>query len=104
MTTDMKHRHECSKLRSHAALLLGCALLCACGGETPVRPPPGPDTTAAGADASSGGALMTVVDATSRAFQLPGTSLSSERLAAHLDGDAVFDATFVPAPAPVHPG
>lgn len=88
------------------ALLVGCsiAVLAACGGETPVRPPSGPDTTAAGVDANSGGALMTVVDATSRAFQRPGPSLSSERLAAHVAGDAVFEDVFVPAPAPVNPG
>ena len=101
----MTHELKNAKRRTCAALLTACVLvIAACGGETPVRPPSGPDTTAAGADPNSGGALMTVVDATSRAFQLPGTSLSSERLAAHLDGDAVFDATFVPAPAPVNPG
>ena len=88
------------------ALLLAIVAACvaACGGETPVRPPSGPDTTAAGADANSGGALMTVVDATSRAFQRPGASLSGERLEAHLAGDAVFESAFVPAPAPVNPG
>jgi CxxC motif-containing protein (DUF1111 family) len=85
-------------------IAIAVACLAACGGETPVRPPSGGDTSAAGADANSGGALMTVGDATSRAFQRPGNSLSSERLDAHLAGDAVFEDVFVPAPAPVNPG
>ena len=105
MTTDTMQLSRYTMRRTHAALVAVCALaVAACGGETPVRPPSGPDTTNAGADPNSGGAQMTVVDATSRSFQLPGTSLSSERLAAHAAGDAVFDATFVPAPAPVNPG
>jgi CxxC motif-containing protein (DUF1111 family) len=88
-----------------ATLMLACAIaISACGGDTPVRPPTGGDSTSAGADVNSGGALMTVVDATSRAFQRPGTSLTSDRLAAHVDGDAVFEDVFVPAPAPVNPG
>ena len=104
-TTDVKRMSGITCRPTHVALVAACALaLAACGGDTPVRPPTGSDTTAAGLDPNSGGALMTVVDATSRAFQLPGTSLSSDRLAAHVDGDAVFDATFVPAPAPVNPG
>jgi CxxC motif-containing protein (DUF1111 family) len=101
MATDARATMRATR----AALMVACALtLAGCGGETPVRPPSGADTVAAGADVNSGGALMTVVDATSRAFERPGASLSSDRLAAHLEGDAIFDAAFVPAPAPVNPG
>ncbi|HEV7702861.1 MAG TPA: di-heme oxidoredictase family protein [Gemmatimonadaceae bacterium] len=103
--TEVSRLYGNSSRHTHVALIAGCVLaLAACGGETPVRPPSGPDTTSAGLDPNSGGALMTVVDATSRAFRLPGNSLSSDRLAAHVAGDAVFDAIFVPAPAPVNPG
>jgi CxxC motif-containing protein (DUF1111 family) len=100
MMTDIR----CSSRTARLALVTACAALAACGGDTPVRPPTGGDTTSAALDPNSGGALMTVVDATSRAFQRPGTSLSAERLAAHVEGDAVFENVFVPAPAPVNPG
>jgi CxxC motif-containing protein (DUF1111 family) len=94
---------------THAAMLAAMFAACvfvlsACGGDTPVRPPSGGDSTVAGLDPSSGGALMTIVDATSRAFQRPGKTLTSDRLTAHIDGDAIFEAAFVPSPAPVNPG
>ncbi|MBX6332386.1 MAG: c-type cytochrome [Gemmatimonadaceae bacterium] len=76
------------------------ALLAACGGDVPSRPPSSPPPTT---DARSGGG-MTVDDATSKAFSRPGPNLSAERLALHTAGDAVFEATFVPAPAEVNPG
>jgi CxxC motif-containing protein (DUF1111 family) len=51
---------------------------------------------------------MTVDNATSRAFSQPGASLSATELAAHIAGDAVFEANFVPSDEgsanPINPG
>ena len=78
-----------------------CAgLVAACGGDAPSAPPASSTVTP---DARSGG-TMTVFDATSRAFAHPAPTLTADRLAAHLVGDEVFEATFVPAPAPVNQG
>ncbi|MGH7499038.1 MAG: di-heme oxidoredictase family protein [Gemmatimonadales bacterium] len=46
---------------------------------------------------------MTVFDATSSSFKTPAPNLSQESLDRHIAGDAQFEATFVTAPAPVHP-
>ena len=81
---------------------LALAAATACGGETPTRPSGSPAASVE-TDARSGGD-MTVYDASSRAFSRPGPALSAFEMEAHRAGDAVFEATFVPAPAPVNPG
>ncbi len=47
---------------------------------------------------------MTVFNASSGAFGLPGPSVGGSELADHNAGDVVFNAAFVPAPAPINPG
>lgn len=77
----------------------------ACGGDTPVRPSAPIDSTSTAGDPNSGG-VMTVYDASSKAFGQPGPALTAEQLDEHKAGDAVFDATFVPTGPgnPVNPG
>ena len=52
---------------------------------------------------ASGGGL-TVFDRSSNGFGGPGPNLDERELAAHIAGDASFEAVFVTAPAPVNPG
>jgi CxxC motif-containing protein (DUF1111 family) len=78
-------------------------LLLACSGGTDGALEPAPEVPGVVGDARSGGA-MTVSDATSRAFGQPASQLTGTRLARFTEGDAAFDAAFVPAPAPVNPG
>jgi len=47
---------------------------------------------------------MTVDNATSSAFSQPGPNVTGTSLERHQLGDAVFEATFIAAPAEVHPG
>jgi CxxC motif-containing protein (DUF1111 family) len=54
-------------------------------------------------DSLSGGD-MTVFDASSGAFGHAGPAVTGAELASHQVGDQIFDATFVPAPAPVDAG
>lgn len=77
-------------------------ILSTCVGPDPTRPGGG-GSQALDDDPASGGA-MTVYVASSRAFSQPGPTLTADQLAAHQAGDAAFEATFVPAPAPVNPG
>jgi CxxC motif-containing protein (DUF1111 family) len=72
-------------------------------GADPVRPVVDSSATMGGTGALSGGA-MTVYTASSQAFGQPGPTLSPDQLAAFEAGDEAFESTFVPAPAPVHPG
>ena len=58
--------------------------------EAAAPPQPGGDTT--------------VDDRTSRAYSRPAANLDAAARAAHLDGDARFEATFVRGPAPVNAG
>lgn len=54
-------------------------------------------------DVPAGGGL-TIYDATSNAYSLPGPNLSAVSLGLHVEGDADFEATFVTSPAPVNGG
>jgi len=85
-------------VRSLPLLLAVVAATVACDGAPSAPTPPEPTI-----DARLGGA-MTVFDASSRAFGQPAPTLSTDRLTLFESGDGVFDATFVPAPAPVNAG
>lgn len=50
------------------------------------------------------GGATTVFGFFSDAFEQPCANLTDEELARHLDADVVFEATFVTAPATIHPG
>lgn len=50
------------------------------------------------------GGDTTVNDRSSNAYSFPAANLSPEELAAHLDGDLVFEAIFVSPPATINPG
>jgi CxxC motif-containing protein (DUF1111 family) len=54
-------------------------------------------------DSLSGGD-MTSFDESSTAFGDPGPTVSGAELTLRTTGDRIFDATFVPAPAPLNPG
>jgi CxxC motif-containing protein (DUF1111 family) len=71
------------------ALLGGCELYSNVEGEAP------------GVQA---GGETTVFDATSQAFSLPAPNLQGDRLERHNEGDALFEQTFVTAPAPINGG
>ncbi len=75
-----------------ACLLLGVA---ACGAE---------DVVEAEVAAPLSGGGTTIVNRSSSAFENPASNLSDDELDAHLEGDVVFEATFVSAPAEVNPG
>jgi CxxC motif-containing protein (DUF1111 family) len=77
--------------RAAPAVAVACGLA-ACSGEK------------AGPSPLSGGAGATVFDRTSNAYTFPAPALTEAELELHLQGDAAFEATFVTAPAPVHPG
>lgn len=84
-----------SSFRPLVALIPG--LLFACQSLTLTPATVDPD------DQASGGSL-TATDFTSAAFSLPAATLGADSLARHAEGDAAFEAKFVTAPAPVHPG
>lgn len=89
-----------------AAAAAAAFVLAACSSDHQAPSSPGgPGTTppAFAGDSLSGGD-MTVFDASSQAFSQPGPPVSGAELAQHQAGDRTFDATFVPAPAPVNPG
>ena len=75
--------------------LIPVLALAGCGGDDPAAPAPEEDRSL------SGGAT-TIRNATSQAFTFPAPNVSD--LERHMDGDLAFDAAFVRAPAPVHPG
>ncbi len=50
------------------------------------------------------GGATTFYDRSSHAFSQPAPGLTAKELDLHMEGDVTFDAVFVTAPAPVHPG
>jgi CxxC motif-containing protein (DUF1111 family) len=69
----------------------------ACAGAAACQEPADLPSPRSGGDA-------TVFDRTSGGFAFPAPTLTAEDLDLHLAGDVGFEATFVTAPAPVHPG
>jgi CxxC motif-containing protein (DUF1111 family) len=90
-----------SPWRIARALGAGAALWsAACTSPDAVRPAAETAATGVDTDARSGGA-MTVYDATSRAFDQPGPTLTAAQLANHDAGASAFAATYLPSPDPV---
>ncbi len=77
--------------------------LCACVPAAYVLAALGGSSGADPGDERAGGAT-TVHVANSHAFSLPAPNLDPEALARHIEGDRLFDAAFVTAPAPVQGG
>ncbi len=79
--------------------------IAACAGSDSLRPA-GTDSTSANeaTDVQSGGALMTVNDASGLAFGRPGPTLTGAQLAEHNAGDQGFEASFVPGTSTVNSG
>jgi CxxC motif-containing protein (DUF1111 family) len=84
------------RTRAGATFALACAALAACGGGSGVDT--GEPSPLAGGDGS------TVSNRSSKAYSFPAPGLTADELGQHAAGDAAFEAKFVTAPAPVHPG